>query len=85
MRRRDFSAILLIAGAAMQPVLAQAPVKQRRIAIVASAEKPENISEAGSGFWRTFFGELRRLGHVEGVIWLLSATRPKAIPAATVI
>jgi putative tryptophan/tyrosine transport system substrate-binding protein len=66
MRRRDFSAILLIAGAAMQPVLAQAPVKQRRIAIVAAAGKPENISETGSGFWRTFFGELRRLGHVEG-------------------
>ena len=66
MRRRDFSAILLIAGAAIQPVLAEAPVKQRRIAIVAAAEKPENISEAGSGFWRTFFGELRHLGHVEG-------------------
>jgi putative ABC transport system substrate-binding protein len=66
MRRRDFSAILLIAGAAIQPLLAEAPVKQRRIAIVAAAEKPENISEAGSGFWRTFFGELRRQGHVEG-------------------
>src|SRR5215469_11516783 len=66
MRRRDFSAILLIAGASIQPVLAQSPIKQRRIAIVAAAEKPENISEAGSGFWRTFFGELRHLGHVEG-------------------
>jgi putative ABC transport system substrate-binding protein len=66
MRRRDFSAILLIAGAAMRPALAQAPTKQRRIAIVAAAGAPEAISEAGSGFWRAFFEELRRLGHVEG-------------------
>jgi hypothetical protein len=50
MRRRDFSAILLIAGAAMRPALAQAPTKQRRIAIVAAAGAPEAISEAGSGF-----------------------------------
>src|SRR5438105_1393573 len=29
------------------------------------AEQHE-ASEAGSGFWRAFFGELRRLGHFEG-------------------
>jgi putative ABC transport system substrate-binding protein len=66
MRRRDFSASLLIASAAIQPVLAQPPGKQRTIAIVASFGQPEAISETGSSFWRAFFGELRRLGHVEG-------------------
>ena len=66
MRRRDFSASLLIASAAIQPLLAQAPEKQRTIAIVAGFGKTETISETGSGFWRAFFGELRRLGHVEG-------------------
>jgi putative tryptophan/tyrosine transport system substrate-binding protein len=66
MKRRDFNAGLLIAGAAIQPVLAQDPTKHRRIAIVTAGGKPENISEAGSGFWRALFAELRRLGHFEG-------------------
>jgi ABC-type uncharacterized transport system substrate-binding protein len=66
MNRRDFSAGLLIAGTTIQLVLAQEPAKPRRIAIVAAMGKPENISEAGSSFWRAFFGELRRLGHFEG-------------------
>jgi putative ABC transport system substrate-binding protein len=65
MRRREFNASLLIAVTAIQPLLAQAPTKQRRIAIVAAAGKPENISEAGPVFWHVFFGELRRLGHFE--------------------
>jgi ABC-type uncharacterized transport system substrate-binding protein len=64
--RRDFNSGLLLAGTAIQPLLAQAPTKQRRIAIVAAAGKPENISEAGSGFWHAFFLELRHLGHFEG-------------------
>ncbi len=66
MRRREFNASLLIAVTAIQPLLAQSPTKQPRIAIVAAEGKPENISEAGSGFWRAFFGELGRLGHIEG-------------------
>jgi putative tryptophan/tyrosine transport system substrate-binding protein len=66
MRRRDFSAGLLIAVTAMQSALAQKTANQTRIAIVAVAGKPEAISETGSGFWRTFFEELRHLGHVEG-------------------
>jgi putative ABC transport system substrate-binding protein len=66
MRRRDFNASLLIAGAAMRPVLGQIAEKQRTIAIVASFGEPQAISETGSGFWRAFFGELHRLGHVEG-------------------
>ena len=66
MRRRDFSIGLLLVDAEMQPLLAQEPAKQRRVAIVAATGKPENISEAGSSFWRTFFEELGRLGNVEG-------------------
>jgi len=66
MRRRDFSIGLLLVDAVMHPLLAQEPAKQRRVAIVAATGKPENISEAGSSFWRTFFEELGRLGHVEG-------------------
>jgi len=66
MRRRDFTLSLLIAATAMRPLLAQERTKQRRIAIVAAGGKPENISEAGSSFWRAFFEELRRLGHAEG-------------------
>ena len=66
MRRRDFSAGLLIAVTAMQSALAQKTANQHRIAIVVVAGKPEAISEAGSGFWRTFLEELHHLGHVEG-------------------
>ena len=61
MRRREFTTSLLIAVTAIQPLLALTPTKQPRIAIVAAEGKPENISEARSGFWRAFFGELRRL------------------------
>ena len=66
MRRRDFNTGLLIAGTVIQPLLAQEAAKQRRIAVVTALGARENISEAGSGFWRAFFQELRRLGHVEG-------------------
>ena len=66
MRRGDFSAGLLIAVTAMQSALAQKAANQYRMAIVVVAGKPEAISEAGSAFWRTFFEELRHLGHVEG-------------------
>jgi hypothetical protein len=54
MRRRDFNTGLLIAGIVIQPLLAQESAKQRRIAIVAAGGKPENISDAGSSFWRAF-------------------------------
>jgi len=65
-RRRDFNSGLLLVGTTIQPLLAQAATKQRRIAIVAAAGAPENITEAGSGFWHAFFLELRHLGHFEG-------------------
>ena len=66
MRRRDFNISLLLAGTVMRPLRAEEQTKQRRIAIVIGLGKPENISEAGSAFWRAFFVELRKLGHFEG-------------------
>ena len=66
MTRRDFNISLLLAGTAMRPLRAEEQTKQRRIAIVTGLGKPENISEAGSAFWRAFFVELRKLGHFEG-------------------
>jgi len=66
MTRRDFNISLLLAGTAMRPLRAEEQTKQRRIAIVTGLGKPENISEAGSAFWRAFFVELRKLGHLEG-------------------
>jgi len=50
----------------MQLMLAQIPEKQRTLAIIVNFGAREAISEAGPGLWRSFFGELRRLGHVEG-------------------
>jgi putative tryptophan/tyrosine transport system substrate-binding protein len=81
MRRRDFSAVLLIAGAATRPALAQAPAKQRQIAIVVTKGRPEAISEAGSSLWRGFFGELRRLGHVEGSDLIVKAYSAEGHPS----
>jgi len=66
MRRRDFNISLLLAGTATRLLRAEEQTKQRRIAIVTGLGKPENISEAGSAFWRAFFVELRKLGHFEG-------------------
>ena len=61
MRRRDFTASLLLA-AATRSAWAQAPAKQHRIAIVVPAGPVAYIDDSGSRFWRAFFGELRRLG-----------------------
>ena len=65
MRRRDFAAGLLLA-AATRSAWAQAPAKQHRIAIVVSAGPVAYIDYSGNRFWRAFFGELRRLGDIEG-------------------
>jgi putative ABC transport system substrate-binding protein len=46
--------------------LAQTSAAQRRIAVVILEGKPEAIGEGRSVFGRAFFGELRRLGHIEG-------------------
>lgn len=66
MRRRDFTIGLLSAGAA-RAAGAQEAGKKRRIAIIVPAARAADITEAGGLFyWRAFFGELRRLGDIEG-------------------
>ena len=66
MRRREFTAGVLM-FAAMRPARAQQPAKQRRIAIFHPAIPVAFLTETGGGSaWRAFFGELRRLGYVEG-------------------
>ena len=45
---------------------AQEPAKQHRIAIVVPSGPVTSISEAGARVWEAFFGELRRLGDIEG-------------------
>src|SRR3982074_3339847 len=67
MRRRNF--ITGLAGAVAWPFAARAqqPTRQRRIAIFHPAIPTTRLTETGGGSaWRAFFGELRRLGYVEG-------------------
>jgi putative tryptophan/tyrosine transport system substrate-binding protein len=82
MRRREF--ITLLGGAAAAWPLAaraQQPAKQRRIAIFHPAIPTTQLTETGGGSaWRAFFGELRRLGYVEGEkILLLNDIPPRGI------
>jgi putative ABC transport system substrate-binding protein len=66
MRRREFTAGLLLA-AATRPSRAQQRATQSRIAIFHPAIPVALLTETGGGSaWRAFFGELRRLGYVEG-------------------
>ena len=68
MRRRKF--ISLLGGAAAAWPLAaraQQPARQQRIAIFHPAIPTTLLTETGGGSaWPAFFGELRRLGYVEG-------------------
>jgi putative ABC transport system substrate-binding protein len=66
MRRRDFTAGLLLA-AATPPVWAQQRAQPARIALFHPAIPADLLTETGGGTaWRAFFVELRRLGYIEG-------------------
>ena len=66
MRRREFTAGVLLA-AATKAAWAQPRSTLRRIAIFHPAIPVKLLTETGGGTaWRAFFGELRRLGYVEG-------------------
>jgi ABC-type uncharacterized transport system substrate-binding protein len=66
-KRREF--LTLIAGSAIFPVAASAQqsARQQRMAMFHPAIPPALLTEKGGGSaWRAFFGELRRLGYIEG-------------------
>ena len=66
MRRRDF-VIAAASFAALKPVAAQPVVTSRRLAIVnVSAPSHALMREDSPSYYRVFFGELRRLGQIEG-------------------
>ena len=66
-KRREF--LTFIAGSAAFPVAgsAQQSARQQRMAMFHPAIPPARLTETGGGSaWRAFFGELRRLGYIEG-------------------
>src|SRR5438045_8614599 len=66
MKRRQFTAGLLVA-ALPWTARAQQRAARPRIAIFHPAIPVSLLTETGGGTaWRAFFGELRRLGYVEG-------------------
>jgi putative ABC transport system substrate-binding protein len=67
MQRREF--ITLFGGTATTWPLAtraQQPAKMNRVAFVPAATKVSEIGVSGRAYYRAFFEELSRLGHVEG-------------------
>src|SRR6478735_6013799 len=65
MRRREF--IGLVGAAAVQPLVAHAQQKPRRLAFVHSGIPADKLTESAGPFWvRRFYETLRGLGDVEG-------------------
>jgi putative ABC transport system substrate-binding protein len=66
MRRRDFTAGLLLVGAT-RSAWTQQVARRSRIAVFHPAIPVAQLTETGGGSaWRAFFAELRRLGYIEG-------------------
>jgi putative tryptophan/tyrosine transport system substrate-binding protein len=65
MRRRDFTAGVLLACAA-RTARAEERAKQHRIAIVIASGPVARINDPASRAWQVFWQELRRLGDIEG-------------------
>ena len=68
MRRRDFSAgLVLVVAAGLARARAQAPPTQPRIALAHTGIPADQLIETGGVIWvREFLQELRRLGYVDG-------------------
>jgi putative tryptophan/tyrosine transport system substrate-binding protein len=66
-KRREFLGIGVVAAAWPRGTFAQQRAPQHRIAMFHPAIPTRLLTETGGGSaWRAFFGELRRLGYVEG-------------------
>src|SRR5262249_53168399 len=67
MRRRDFISLLsgVVAGWPLA-ASAQQPAKAYRIAIVVPSVPVKEMNETGNSRYKALFGELRRLGYIEG-------------------
>jgi putative ABC transport system substrate-binding protein len=67
MRRREFIGSLIGTAVAWPlTVRAQEPAKVYRIAIIHPSRPVTEMNESGNIYYKALFGELRRLGYIEG-------------------